>query len=196
MVNHEKLNLFDKIIAVFSKPNDFFAYVKNEIGIGSAFVYFAVLSLFSTFVDYILNILFGESPIFVLVISYGLGLALIFVASFVFHIFLKIFDGKSNYEGTFKAYAYSITPSLLFGWIPYIKMVALLYSIYLGVKGFSIIHEISMVKSFFAFIMPIILLIIMLIVAYIIGISYLTSINPYLSNDLTETTGMATRIFK
>ncbi|MEM5878184.1 MAG: Yip1 family protein [candidate division WOR-3 bacterium] len=191
-------NIFDKISGVLSKPEGFFNYVKNEQGIQNAFLFFALVSLVNLVGNFILSFILPEAYTITQIISGYIGsLILIFVLALVFHLFLKMFGGKASYEATFRAYAYAMTPTLLFGWIPFFGVLALLYTIYLVTKGFSIVHEIGMGAAFFAFILPIVILIILIVLLLGFAIlGFFAGQYANMADEVSETTGLLTRILR
>lgn len=92
-----------------------------------------------------------------------------FVLSYVTHIYLKTFKAKGTFFNTYELYVYSRTPSILFGWIPFVNVVASIYAIYIMVKATQILHGFSPRKSVLVYVIPIILIIalaVVLVTAY------------------------------
>ena len=169
--------ILEKIKKVLTKPAEFFTEVKSEVGIGNAFKYLAIISLVYVVLMmifmFIFSLVLGAS--YRSLIGYGLFPFSLFAGIFVFalpiaiylisllgsfvgagviHLFAKMFGGKGDYSATYKASVYSSTPSLLFGWIPYLNILVGIYSLYLYLKGLSILHEISMGRAFLIAILP------------------------------------------
>jgi hypothetical protein len=180
------MNIIEKIKKVLFNPTEFFEEVKKEVGIGEAFKYLVIISLtyaiILMFFMAILSLFMGFFPaffgIFVFLIPLGIfSLSLIgsFVGAAILHLFVKILGGKGDYSATYKASVYSSTPSLLLGWIPYVSLLVFVYTFYLTLKGFSILHEISMGRAFLVLFIPALiigLILIGLVFIYLTGILY------------------------
>jgi hypothetical protein len=127
------IGILQKAKKVMLEPSKFFNSIKSEKGEKPAFVYLAVISLvtlaaglMTTYLGLpLIPSLTGYStelfagmllalPLFI----YVAELALSFVSAGIVHIFAYLLKGKGDYSATYKALAYSNTPSLLFGWIP------------------------------------------------------------------------------
>src|SRR3989338_7305919 len=141
-----------KIESIIKTPVKFFNQAKNEKNLKDAFFYYGLLSLVSMFgfsavyffaysslmaIPYA-NLLGIPSQDFNPITNYFLSLISIFISTFIIHLFVRLLKGKGRYVETFKAYAYGSTPSLLLGWVPVIGIVFGLWSIYLIIKGLSI----------------------------------------------------------
>lgn len=180
-----KMGLFEKIKKVTFSPSQFFEKIKKERGIGSAFVYLAILSLiYLIFLIFITSIFhfpldLRELPyeiqeittlpttivvILIFVFFYVFGLAMSFVSAGIIHLLAKLLKGKGDYSATYKACIYGATPTYLLGWIPFVGWIPTLYSIYLTMKGISKLHTVSMIRAFvIVFVIPLILLFILLV---------------------------------
>ena len=76
--------------------------------------------------------------------------------------------GKNGLLQTIKAVIYGDTPSLILGWIPIINVIAMIWSLIVGVIGVRQLHGLSTGKAVLAVILAI------LIPAVIIGILFAT----------------------
>ncbi|WP_157200260.1 hypothetical protein [Methanogenium cariaci] len=54
------------------------------------------------------------------------GIIGLFIAGVLLHIFVYIAGGRKGLTTTIRAFIYSLTPNLLFGWIPVIGLLAVL----------------------------------------------------------------------
>ena len=183
--------LVEKVKAVILQPGKFFERVRGEKDIWTSFKYVAILSLVSLVVGIIgYSMNFGSAlsgiatyvPMLAsfsasigigsAIVSYIISLAMTFVSAGIIHIIAKLLNGKGNYTATYKAMAYSSTPSLLLGWVPWIGIIAYLYSLYLGIVGVSKLHSVSMLRSI------LIVIALPLIIALVVGLltaAYLSS---------------------
>lgn len=187
------MEFIDKIVKIFSSPTTLFFQVKEERGIRKAFQFYAILILVPLLIDfctYYLELPFTlmffkhfkflekwipSSVIFILI--YPIFLIFAFISGGIYHLFAKLWKGKGDYSATFKVVVYSGVPSLLFGWLPYfLFIVPSLYSLYLMVKGFSILHEVSMWRALGIVLMLIILLISISVLIAAVAFLYFLSI--------------------
>lgn len=91
-----------------------------------------------------------------LVSGYGLRLSLalilwgivrlFFGAALLLLIAWKLFEGKGDYEATFRALAYAAAPIVLL-WVPIVKYGAALYTAYLLITGLQRAHAFDNVKA-------------------------------------------------
>ena len=183
-----KAGLVDKAKLVMTNPFKFFQSIKSE-GIKDAFKYLALLSLVYMVVLIIafsvpsLSILGGAEGLAPLLGPYGsatgvalavvlyiMGLVLSFVSVGIIHLFVKLMKGKGDYGATYKALIYASTPSMLLGWIPYIGTIIGLYTLYLELKGVSILHKIGMGRALLAvLVIPVVVIFVLVFaVAYLL----------------------------
>jgi hypothetical protein len=195
---YHKISLTKKVKKVILSPSEFFEEIKAEKGISEAFKYLAILSLVNLVVDivsFILSIPY-ISPlgnlssflplrgvlsialgIVIPVVMYISGLILSFIGVGFIHLFVKLFKGKGTYSDTYKALIYASTPSLLFGWVPWVGVIFGLYSFYLSLKGISKLHEVSMLRAFIMLITPAIVVILAAIMtSFLVLYTYLASL--------------------
>ncbi len=178
-----------KILDVLTKPDLFFKKAKTEKEISKPLTYVAVLLLFNALVGALaitLNIDFPFARNLTysgIVLFYVVGIVIAFLASCIFHLFAKLFGGKGKYIETLKAYCYGWTPTYLFGWVPYIDILATIYGIYLFVKGMSTLHNYSIKRAFLAWSIPVLILV---AIAVILGAFIGVAIVSYLLGAISE----------
>jgi hypothetical protein len=81
--------------------------------------------------------------VFVLVI----GLVRLFVGSAIVALIAQqLFDGRGDYEATFRVLAYSTAPAVFIG-IPIVKYFAALYALYMVILGVAKAHSFDAVRS-------------------------------------------------
>lgn len=106
----------------------------------------------------------------------------IFVSGFVLHCFVLMFDGEKGYRMTLKSMFYAYTPYLILGWIPFINIIALIWTLILQIIGLAEYQEISTGKAVMVVLLPIILFAIgillfgVVIAAFVTGIMSLAGI--------------------
>src|SRR3989344_942379 len=90
----------------------------------------------------------------------------LFFSSGITHIAVKLLGGKNSYADTYKAIAYGSTPAALLGIIPYVGIVASVYSLYIDIKGVSALQKMSAARSAIAvLILPLLVLLLAVFVA-------------------------------
>jgi hypothetical protein len=76
-----------------------------------------------------------------------IGLARLFIGSAIVALVAQqLFEGRGDYEATFRALAYSIAPVVVIG-IPVLKYLAALYAIYLVILGIAKAHSFDTVRA-------------------------------------------------
>jgi hypothetical protein len=93
-----------------------------------------------------------------------MGIISIFIGAAILYIIFKVLGGKGSYEGTVKFISYA-TAVLLLSWIPFIGWLFGFYGIYLYIVGGMIVHNVSMVKSAIAILLPTFLVILLAMIA-------------------------------
>lgn len=102
------------------------------------------------------------------------GIISLFIEAAILYIIYKVLGGNGSYEGTVRFISYA-TAVLLLSWIPFIGWVFGFYGLYLYILGGMNVHDVSMVKSTIAVLLPTFLAILLgIIIAVLIG-SYIFS---------------------
>lgn len=91
------------------------------------------------------------------------GVISLFIEAIILYIIYRILGGDGSYEGTVRFIAYA-SAVLLLSWIPLIGWIIGLYGIYLQIVGGMYVHNVSMLKSAIAVLLPTILLFILMII--------------------------------
>lgn len=73
-----------------------------------------------------------------------------FIGGAILHIFVYIVGGRNGIEQTVKAVMYGSTPGLLLGWIPFIGVIAWIWSVVVEILGIRQLHEITTGKAVLA----------------------------------------------
>ncbi len=93
------------------------------------------------------------------------GVIALFIGGIILHIFVNIAGGRKDVSTTLRAFIYSSTPYLLFGWIPLIGFLAGLWSLVLQVLGIKELHEISTARSVAAVVLAYVFMLILVVLA-------------------------------
>ena len=171
------MNIFKVIKKVLTEPKDFFKRVgTGKERLGFAFGYFVVLSLFSavlaTAVYFLAKPLYGlifpgmmiagGSQLWMSALSYVIGLGLSFVYAGILHVWILIFGGKNSYTKTYELGAYAGTPSMLFGWIPFVGWIGgTIWSLMLLIMGTEQVHKIARKRAVLMYLIPVLILFIL-----------------------------------
>ena len=143
-----------------------------------AAVYSALLALLLAFAGNLVGNMMGFGNLGMMMgTGAGIGAAIIFFVVFmisaivgafiggaILHIFVYIVGGRRGIVQTIKAGMYGATPSLLFGWIPVINFIAIIWALVAEIIGIRQLHELTTGKAILAVILPIIIAIILTII--------------------------------
>ncbi len=183
----ETLGIPEKIKKVLLSPSEFFNAVKGEEGFKNAFVYIALISIVSIALNYFLSSQYSAMlarfglpsalGIAIILVIWLFGLIFSFIAVGFFHIFVYLLGGKEGFTNTYKAFAYASTPSSLLGWIPFIGIIFSLWSLYLEIKGISVLQNMGMGRALAVILIPIaIIAIIIFLLFYALIMSILNPV--------------------
>lgn len=113
---------------------------------------------------------------FFIYLMFVMSLFTVFISGFILHCFVLMFDGEKGYRMTLKSVFYAYTPYLLLGWIPFVNIIALIWTLILQVIGIKTYHEISTGKAIMVVLLPIILFLIGIILFGVVIAAFLTGI--------------------
>jgi hypothetical protein len=158
-----------------------------------AAVYSALLALLLAFADNLVGPIMGFEKMRIMMgAGTGIGAAIIFfvvfmiiaiASAFIFgailHIFVYIVGRRRGIAQTIKAIMYGSTPSLLFGWIPVINFIAIIWSLIAEIIGIRQLHELTTGKAIWVVvILPIITAIILTIILAAVIAIFIVSTGP------------------
>ena len=103
---------------------------------------------------------------------------IIFVKGLVLHVFVILFGGEQGLSRTILAILYASTPFLLFGWIPFLGIIGLIWSIILCMIGIKIFQDLPWWKAVTIIIIPILLVIIGVISVLFVIFSFIGVFTP------------------
>jgi len=75
---------------------------------------------------------------------------LVFIGAAWLHVFVWLLGGRRGYLQTLKAIIFGSTPTMLFGWIPFIGFLAGLWSLVLGIFGLQELQNMTTLKAVLA----------------------------------------------
>lgn len=184
--------LIEKVKGFLTNPVDTFRESKED-GPDAVFPYFFVLLLLHAALSAVLAALAIENlpmtgmitgglfgPVVVFFVSLVAGFAGILVFGAWLHLWVYIFGGRRGIWQTMKAVMYGDTPFLLFGWIPFIGFVFVLWSLVLGIIGIRELQETSSIKAILAIALAVMIPLILLLIlaAYFMIASVTTTMVP------------------
>lgn len=174
--------IYTKLKLLLTAPRKFIELTKKEESWMPALAYYSLISLIGILLTSIFN--FGILPtldkyfpnVFDLLISQGTfasyipfliwsyfaGLILSIIWAGIFMLWTRIFGAKFDYARSYKSFTYSRTPSLLFGWMPYLNLVAWFWGVYLLYLHLREVYGFSKVRALFSLLVGISILAIML----------------------------------
>jgi len=172
--------LFTKVKGFFMDPVDTFRQSKADDP-KTVFTFFGVLLLINAILTAVIALLgmvvmpmyfgtpFGLAlPVMVFFMMLICGCILTLIFAVWLHLWVCILGGRQGIMQTINAVIYSSTPRLLLGWIPFVGIIFLLWSLVLGVLGIRELQEMSTSKAILAVAIAIIipLIIIVLLAAW------------------------------
>jgi len=101
----------------------------------------------------------GVFFVYLLFLFYLLG---VFVEGLIMHAFVLLMGGEKGATQTVKTMMYASTPFLLFGWIPFVSIIAYIWSFVLLIIGLKENHEMDLGKAVLVVLIPIVLVIILI----------------------------------
>jgi hypothetical protein len=97
----------------------------------------------------------------------------VFIIGAWLHLFVYLLGGRKGYLQTLKSVIFGSTPAMLIGWIPFIGILAGIWSIALEILGIRELQEMSTGKAALAVILAILIIVIIIIaIAALFFIAY------------------------
>jgi hypothetical protein len=87
----------------------------------------------------------------------------VFIAAAWLHLFVYLFGGRKGYLQTLKSVTFGSTPAMLFGWIPFIGMLAGIWSFALEILGIRELQEMTTGKAALAVILAVLVIVLIVI---------------------------------
>jgi hypothetical protein len=170
--------IVEKANGFLLKPVETFRQSRSEEP-GAVFPYFAALLLVNAVLSAVtVAAVVGTMPLFA-----GLNLGapfpvIIFIAAlvggFIFtlifaawvHLWVYLFGGRKGIMQTTNAIIYGQTPRLLFGWIPVIGFLFMLWSLVLNILGIRELQELSAMKATLVVAIAVLIPLILILLAF------------------------------
>ncbi len=106
----------------------------------------------------------GAGVILVALVLIVLQIVFVFIGAAWLHLFVWLLGGRKGYLQTLKAVTFGSTPSMLFGWIPVIGLLAGIWCLVLEVLGVRELQEMTTARAILAVFLAILVVILILIV--------------------------------
>ncbi len=106
----------------------------------------------------------GAGVVFVALALIIVQFILVFIGAAWLHLFVYLLGGRKGYVQTLKAVTFGSTPSLLFGWIPFIGLLAGIWTLVLEILGVRELQEITTARAVPAVILAILVIFLIVIV--------------------------------
>ncbi len=179
------ITFVEKVKGFITSPSSTFDASKQD-SLGDAIKYYAVIiAIYSALLAVMFMLAFSvigsmSGPLGMF-IGAGLGawagvllfvmmLILLIIGAFIdgaiLHIFVYIVGGRKGIDQTIKAVMYSFTPSLLFGWVPIIGVLAVIWDVILLVIGIRQLHDLTTGKAILAVFLPLIIVGVLIIALF------------------------------
>jgi len=92
--------------------------------------------------------------VYLVFLFYLLG---VFVEGLIMHAFVLLMGGEKGAKQTIKTTMYASTPFLLLGWIPFVSIIAYIWSFVLLIIGLKENHEMELGKAIIVVFIPVVL---------------------------------------
>ncbi len=201
------MELFKYVKNILLEPTKFFTNLKKDNNLGKAFLFLAILSLFSVVLGFFMSelmqpygialaekVLGFEIPIVEqslgwrigsMALGYLMGLGISFVIVAILHVWLMLFSVPTRFVKTYQLYAYAKAPSYLFGWIPFIGGLAWIYEFILLIIGTQKVYDTSKKKAVWIYAIPVIFFMVMIILGFIALMTAINTLGPAIMQNLT-----------
>ena len=152
---------------VIQRPSDFFRRMPKNGGYADPLTFAAISYIIYGFLTAIFNrgmtegmygyggvreFSFSTALMIAIIAPIG-GIISIFIGAAIHYVIYKVLGGSGSYEGTVRFVSYA-TAVMVVSWIPLIGWFFGLYEIYLYIVSGMIVHDVSMVKSVIAVLLP------------------------------------------
>ncbi|MDD1701761.1 MAG: YIP1 family protein [Methanoregula sp.] len=182
-------SLVDKVKGFLFSPGEAFQKAKAD-ETGNVLTYFAILVVVNAILSAIIAAIWTSmTPMYahmlggaaVPILVFFIVLVAEFVVTLVFgawlHLWVYVLGGRKGIMQSIKSVIYGSTPRLLLGWIPFIGIIFLIWSVVLWALGIRDLQEMSTGKAILAVAIAILipLILILLLAAYLITSYVMTS---------------------
>jgi len=151
--------LIETVREVLLKPESFFQKLRPSNSLAEPFMFFIIVFLIAFIANQVLNkFILRQGPAAAFTVGYTLGtvgitMVSIFLWSGWMHLFVRLFGGKGSYQQTFAILSYA-TATQIVSFIPFLGgWIAGIWNAYAAIIGYKKIHQLSVGKACFAYIL-------------------------------------------
>lgn len=196
------MDFFEKMKGLLLEPSKTFDALKEEPLDGAVKYYICIAAVYSALIAIMLGFagsLFGSmmgagnlgmmigagagigAAITFFVVFMVMAVAGAFIGGAILHIFVYIAGGRKGMTRTIKAGMYGSTASLLFGWLPFINIIAAIWSLVTEIIGIRQLHEITTGRAILAMVLPLIITFIlaMVIAGFLVIATTSSGLRPF-----------------
>jgi hypothetical protein len=119
--------------------------------------------------------------LFVVYAMFLMALVGIFIAGFLWHVFVLLFGGKKDIEQTIKTLMYAATPTLLLGWIPVVAIIGYIWTLALMILGLPETQEMTIGEAVLVVVVPLIMMLIFLMLGSAVAAALISGITGMLT---------------
>jgi hypothetical protein len=115
--------------------------------------------------------------IFFVYLLFLISLLGIFVTGLFYHAFVVLMGGQKGVTQTLKTTMYASTPFLIFGWIPFVSIIAYIWYLVLLVLGIKENHEMEIGNAILVVFIPIVLIFLLFGLGSAVAIAFMNAIS-------------------
>lgn len=155
------------VISILMYFYDFLMYCASIPLLGSFFV-LKIELLKPILINWSLSVVY----LLFLVMFFG-----IFLKGCFLHVFVILFGGNHGITKTLQVVMYAATPFFLLGWIPYISLIGIVWSIILCIIGLQIIQSVPGWKAVAIILIPFIFMTIWIFAVLMMRVNFITALS-------------------
>ncbi|MAH42525.1 hypothetical protein CL614_02250 [archaeon] len=155
MIPVTQKSIIQKIIGMITSPTDTLQSAFTE-SLNETLLFLAVLSIIQLATSVLLNLEY-IAEFYQIFGTWVTGIIMLFVMTGIFHIFTMVLrkgTDLGSYFQTLRIVIYANVIFALFGWIPFVAIIATIWFIYLLVKGFSLHYQINKKRALAIILLP------------------------------------------
>jgi hypothetical protein len=197
------MNMLKRIGVILTDPHAFFKHIQREQGIRNALIYLAILMIVSVGLGTAMSIIMqpftidlvswftgiqvpaeeAAMPAMTLVIHALIGYVMaVLIGGFfwagIVHVWCLLFGGKAGYSKSYQLSVYASTPGMLFGWVPFVSIVAQIWGLILLIIGTQHVHGIARKKAILMWVIPVIVLVLLWVLAMLFFFTFVQTMPP------------------
>ena len=173
-VNTMLESVYERVKGMILKPVENFRLAVNDTISFTLVYYFILLAVFGTLFSLSLSsfglfMLYNTNTIVAIITMLGQMVVSLFLGAVWLHVWVYIFGGRQGIKNTLKVVAYSMTPTLLVGWlVPVGMIVGFVWYLALEVIGVRELQQLSTKRAILAVALPIIVGLIIIVIILIL----------------------------